>query len=108
MQRREAMRLALALAALVLAAGPAAADPAGECAANASKQHSDEITELWNSPESQPLPSVEAVLKKRRLQEAYCLKETGCLYGSPTSNATDLSFRAEFARCLDEEAALAK
>ena len=99
------MRLALAATVLLAAAGSGqAADAASECASAALADYSRQSLALLQAVPLDSLPSVEAVIARRRLQEGYCLRSTHCFYDETLNSAGDLAFRAEFAKCLDEEA----
>ena len=98
------MRLAVAFSALVVATGPALADAATECVASALTDYSRQSLALFQAVPIGSLPGVDALIAKRRLQEGYCLRSTRCLYGELSTGASDLAFRAEFAKCLNEEA----
>ncbi len=101
------MRLALALAALVVAAGPAVAvetgGPETACLKSALSDYLDRETSILQSPNQQFGMEASAVIARRRLQESYCMTSTACLFTRDGSKQSELVFGTEFATCLDEE-----
>jgi hypothetical protein len=72
--------------------------PQDECALAAFNDYTKVSTALLT--QADPILSVEAQITRRRLQEEFCARFVYC----EDTNPNGFSFRAEFAKCLEDEA----
>jgi len=94
-----------------IARQPSEFDPAHKLSQQTARDHKgygrDGVQQAKPRPHGvaggQPIVTVEATIARRRLEEAYCLREATCLFGDAARmDNSNIPFRAEFFKCLDE------
>jgi hypothetical protein len=87
------------------ALSPTARDVAqNQCAGNAFASYLKAKVALGQQQGSQPLPSVDQVIEKRRLQEQFCFQFARCTLPEGTPEARALVLETLFSDCLRDEA----
>jgi hypothetical protein len=108
MRHLQAIAVLFATSSSVMAgedAKPAQSNPTRDaCVSTAGTAYLTANAALVSRATSAGLMSIEDVIAQRRLQEGYCRQFAGCIAASVSPNFSDVTNRAMFASCLDDEA----